>query len=209
MVKVKICGITNIEDALLAVKLGADALGFVLADSPRRADPKMVREGSLLLPPFISRVGVFVDEDEAEVKKLASFCGLDTLQFHGAESPYYCKDFEQKVIKALRVGDFSDLRALSEYPAVGGVAAFLLDTFVEGKPGGTGETFDWAIAKEAKKFGKPIILSGGLDPDNVAQAIREVNPYAVDVSSGVESELGKKDMEKMKEFIKRAKSVRS
>ncbi|HAW60161.1 MAG TPA: phosphoribosylanthranilate isomerase, partial [Actinobacteria bacterium] len=206
MVRVKICGITNIEDALLAVRLGADALGFVLADSPRKADPEMVREVSLLLPPFISRVGVFVDEDEAEVRKLASFCALDTLQFHGVESPSYCKEFERKVIKALRVGVSSDLRALSEYPAYGGVAAFLLDTFVEGKPGGTGETFDWAIAREAKKFGKPIILSGGLDPDNVAQAIREVNPYAVDVSSGVESEPGKKDPEKMREFIRRAKS---
>jgi phosphoribosylanthranilate isomerase len=202
MVRVKICGITNIEDALLAVKLGADALGFIFAESPRRVDPETVAGIVSQLPPFVSKVGVFVDEDKEMVAKIAHLCGLDTLQFHGVEPPEYCARFQEKVIKALRVKNAESLEVLSSYS----VDAFLLDTHVEGVPGGTGITFDWSFAVEAKKYGR-IILSGGLNPENVAEAIKLVRPYAVDVSSGVEMRTGKKDPEKLKAFIERVKDV--
>ncbi|MDI6689713.1 MAG: phosphoribosylanthranilate isomerase [Actinomycetota bacterium] len=206
MVRVKICGITNLEDALLAVKLGADALGFVFAESPRCIEPQVAAEIIKAIPPFVSRVGIFVDEDETWVKTVATICGLDILQFHGSESASYCMQFERKVIKAFRIKQFSDLDIFPGYRAVD---AFLLDTFVEGRCGGTGKTFDWRIARKAKEFGKPIILSGGLNPDNVAEAIRLVKPYAVDVSSGVEKEPGKKDPDKLRAFFENVRSWES
>ncbi|HDP70308.1 MAG TPA: phosphoribosylanthranilate isomerase [Actinobacteria bacterium] len=198
MVRTKICGITNIKDALLASTLGADAIGFVFAGSPREIDVEVGEEISLALPPFVSKVGVFVNEKIETVKIIASRCQLDVLQFHGGESQEYCAGFSQKVIKAFRVRDFCDLNTLGKYD----VDAFLLDAFVEGKPGGTGEVFNWEIAKKAKDFGKPIILSGGLNVKNVIEAINFVQPYAVDVSSGVEEGPGKKDPNKIRAFIK-------
>ncbi len=201
MVRVKICGITNLKDALLAVDAGADAVGFVFAESPRRITPDEARKISLALPPFICRVGVFVDEEIKRVKEIASFCKLGILQFHGSESSDYCSSFEQKVIKSFRIRDFSDLEKLSEYK----VGAFLLDAYEEGKLGGTGKVFNWEIAVKAKKYGTPIILSGGLKPENVLEAIKFVQPYAVDASSGVEIRPGGKDSNKMREFIKKVK----
>jgi len=196
MVRIKICGITNWEDACLAVELGADALGFIFAESPRKVTPDTAKAIIGQLPPLVSKVGVFLDHQEEEVKGVAEYCSLDGLQFHGQESPSYCSQFGQKVIKAFRIKDANDLKALSLY----GVDAFLLDTFDESLPGGTGKTFDWNLAVEAKKNGK-IILSGGLNPDNVFFAITKVKPYAVDVSSGVEASQGKKDPVKLRAFF--------
>lgn len=202
MFRVKICGITNVDDALHAVELGADALGFVFAESPRRVTPVMAQQVIEKLPPFVSKVGVFVDEDKGVVSETAFACNLDALQFHGHESPEYCARFREKgakVIKAVRVKNSESLEPLSQYLA----DAYLLDTHVEGMAGGTGLTFNWELALEAKKFG-PIILSGGLNPENVAEAIRVVKPFGVDVSSGVEKRTGKKDLDKLRAFFDEA-----
>jgi phosphoribosylanthranilate isomerase len=199
LIRIKICGITNIEDALLAAESGAHALGFVFAKSPRQVNPATVRRIVKVLPPFISRVGVFVNEDSEVVKEIAGLCGLDVVQLHGDESPAYCNKFSTQVIKAIRVKDRSVLPQLSKYE----VDALLLDAFVPGKPGGTGKSFNWDIAAEAKEYGR-IILSGGLSPENVAEAIARADPYGVDVSSGVEAEQGKKDPKKVRAFIRAA-----
>jgi len=196
MVRVKICGINDLEDALLAVKLGAHAIGFVFAESPRKVEPKKAYEIVKALPPFVSKVGVFVDEEAARVKEIAELCDLDALQLHGEEDPFYCQSFRQKVIKAIRIKNQSSLEQMSKYK----VDAFLLDTYIENIPGGTGKRFDWEIAYKAKNFGK-IILSGGLNPVNVGEAIERVEPYAVDVSSGVEIAPGKKDPQKLEAFF--------
>lgn len=196
MVKVKICGITNEEDALLAVELGAHAIGFVFAESPRKISPVLAQEISNNLPSGVEKVGVFVDEEKDTVYKIASLCNLDILQLHGRESPSYCESFELKIVKAIRAMDYSVLELLSQYK----VDAFLLDAYVPNVPGGTGKTFDWGIARRAKDFGR-IILSGGLNPDNVGKAIEKVEPYGVDVSSGVEVMPGKKDPEKLRAFF--------
>lgn len=200
MVKVKICGITSREDALLAVELGADALGFIFASSPRRITPQRAKEIIQILPPFVDRVGVFVNEEIFRVKEIAKFCCLTTLQFQGDESPKYCTEFHQKIIKSFSVKDEVP-REISDYR----VDAYLLDTFSEKKRGGTGKTFNWEIAREVKKLYSPLILSGGLTPNNVKEAIRKVKPYAVDVAGGVEVSPGKKSREKLREFIQKVK----
>lgn len=196
MVRVKICGITNLEDALLAVEQGADALGFIFAESPRRIEPETAKSISEALPPLVNRVGVFVNETLGKVKGIISRCNLDTLQFHGNELPSYCGNFREKVIKSFQIKDGQGLPLLSSYS----VDAFLLDTYVDDLPGGTGKTFNWKIAKQANGYGT-VILSGGLNPENVAQAIKEAQPYAVDVASGIETEPGKKDPDKLKAFM--------
>lgn len=196
MVRIKICGITSREDALLAAELGADALGFIFTNSPRRVTPEEAGAIIDVLPPLVCKIGVFLDQQEEEVKLIADSCGLDGLQFHGRETPAYCKKFTQKVIKAFRIRDVDDLKALSLYEA----DAFLLDSYHESLPGGTGKTFDWNLAVEAKRYGK-IILSGGLNPENVFSAVQQVGPYAVDVSSGVETSPGRKDPARLEAFI--------
>jgi phosphoribosylanthranilate isomerase len=202
MVKVKICGITNIDDALAAVDYGADALGFVFYHkSPRCVTSEKAREIIGQLPPFISTVGVFANETPEKIKEILEFSGIDILQLHGDEPPDTCYIWH-RVIRALRVRDFADLKPLG----VCRVSAFLLDTYSAESYGGTGQTFNWDIAVEAKRFGR-IILSGGLNPDNIEKAIRWVRPYAVDVSSGIEEEKGKKDLKKMREFIELAKKI--
>ena len=200
MIKIKICGITNKEDALWAVDLKVDALGFIFADSPRRVEPETVQGIIELLPPFISSVGVFVNEDRKKVEEIAENCGLTTLQFHGEESSSYCEGFKQKVVKAFRVKDKSVLEKAVQYKDK--VDGYLLDTYSPSKYGGTGKTFDWSIAKEIKEFGLPTILSGGLNSENIKEAISEVEPYAVDVSSGVEERPGKKSLEKLIDFVR-------
>ena len=198
------CGITNLEDALAAVEFGADALGFVFfKKSPRYISPAKAKAIIKKLPPFISSVGVFVNEDNIIVEKIADQTGIDAIQLHGDEPPKAC-NLSRPVIKAIRVKSIDNLEIISKYKNK--VSAFLLDTYTPEIFGGTGQIFNWDIAIEAKQFGK-IILAGGLTPENVEQAVRQVHPYAVDVSSGVEAEKGKKDHAKLRLFIKRAKSV--
>jgi phosphoribosylanthranilate isomerase len=203
--KIKICGITNLPDALLAVELGADALGFIFyPKSPRYIQVRAAADICHALPPFVTKVGVFVDELEYEIEKALSECLLNALQFHGEEPPGFCQKFPAKSIKAIRVRDESSLRAAAEYD----VDALLLDTYTESERGGTGRTFDWSLAALAKQtLAPPIILSGGLTTTNVQEAVRKVRPYAVDVSSGVEREPGKKDPEKLRRFIELVKAA--
>jgi phosphoribosylanthranilate isomerase len=207
MIRVKICGITNLEDALLAASLGAQALGFIFyPPSPRQVAPEAARNIIAQLPPLVLSVGVFVDEEAPVVRDLAARAGLDWVQLHGQESPEYCRSLGRRVIKAFRIRDANSLRDLPDYRS--SVQAFLLDTYKEGRVGGTGETFNWELAREAQKFG-PIILAGGLTPENVAQAIKVAQPQAVDVASGVEAAPGKKDPVKLKAFFAGVKGVSS
>lgn len=202
MVRVKICGITNPGDARAAVELGADALGFVFAHSPRQITPERARKLAKSIPPFITPVGVFVDEELEKVQAIARFCGLGAVQLHGNESTTYAGGLRGKysVIKAFRIRSLRELVLLRRYR----VDAFLLDSYEKGRPGGTGKTFPWEIARRARSFG-PIILAGGLNPYNVREAIEMVRPFAVDVSSGVEIRPGKKDRHLMRQFIEAAK----
>jgi len=208
LVKVKICGITNSEDALAACEYGADALGFIFyKKSPRFIEPERVKKIIRELPPFVTTVGVFVDEDADRISEIADAAKLDIIQLHGSEPPEFCNVFKRKIIKAFKIqgqgargkGQENEIRRYT-------VSAYLLDTYKEGVEGGTGETFNWEIAKEAKGFGR-IILAGGLTPQNVAEAVETVMPYGVDVSSGVEQKPGKKDLQKVKNFIERAKGI--
>ena len=202
MVKVKICGITNPDDALAAAEYGANALGFVFYEkSPRYVTPQSVAKIINELPPFVMTVGVFVNENSSKIKEIMQITGLNIVQLHGDESREMCNIWP-RVIKAFRMREFTDLERLKDY----NVSAYLLDAYDPNIPGGTGQAFNWDIALEADKLGK-VILAGGLNPDNIAEAVKRVLPYAVDVSSGVEKEKGKKDMDKMKLFIERAKSV--
>ena len=200
--RIKICGITREADAQLAASLGVDALGFVLAESPRRVSPETVQKISLSLPPFVSTVGVFVDMDLDTLRQIAISLRLDWVQLHGKESPDYCKAMDFRLLKAIRVKDRQSVEAMEAYR--GCVTGFVLDTYVKGQQGGTGKTFDWTLAKEARKHG-PVILSGGLTPEIVREAISIVRPYGVDVSSGVESAPGIKDHEKMRRFVEQAR----
>jgi len=203
-VKVKICGITNASDALAAVESGADALGFMFYEpSPRRISVPQAVEVIRELPPFIMKVGVFVDAEEDTVMRAIGDCGLTMLQFHGRETPGYCTQFGLMNMKAFRMRDAESLKELQNYPT----DAWLLDAFVADKLGGTGEKFNWELAIEAKKLGRPIFLAGGLTSANVAEAVRTVQPFGVDVSSGVEAAPGKKDHVKVRDFISAAKSV--
>jgi phosphoribosylanthranilate isomerase len=203
-VKIKICGITNVEDALAAAEAGADAVGFMFYEkSSRCISLERAQEISNQLPPYVMRVGVFVDPDPALVAAATSHCGLTMLQFHGDEPNDFCCQFGVMSMKAFRMKDASSLQQLAGYKT----DAFLLDSYVAGKHGGTGEKFNWALAIEAKKAGKPIFLSGGLTPENVADAVRKVEPFAVDVSSGVESAPGKKDHDKIRRFVAAVRSA--
>ena len=203
-VKVKICGMTNLKDVKVAVDGGVDAVGFIFyKKSPRSVTMQAVRKIVLELPAFVNSVGVFVDETAEQINKISDHCKLDRVQLHGDESPAFCKKIRHRVIKAIRVKDIQSLKKLSDYP----VCSFLLDTFSEDQYGGTGKVFDWNLAYSAKKYG-PIILAGGLTPNNVRQAIQRIQPYGVDVCSGVESQPGIKDHKKMQAFLKNVKAER-
>lgn len=203
-VRVKICGITNLADAQVAVEAGADALGFNFYEkSPRFIATREAAEISRALPLFTLRVGVFVNPAEDLVQRAIGECSLNLLQFHGDESPAFCTQFGLMSMKAFRVRDASSLKELPNYRT----DAWLLDAYSPEALGGTGEKFNWDLAVEAQKLGKPVFLAGGLTPENVAEAIRQVQPFAVDVSSGVESAPGKKDHAKVRAFIKSAKSL--
>jgi phosphoribosylanthranilate isomerase len=203
-VKVKICGITNLDDAMAAVDFGADALGFVFfKESPRYVPDSRAASIIKKLPSFLTTGGVFVNEQSEHIENIVAMTGIDVVQLHGEESPEKCR-CTRRVIKAVRVDTLESLDPLISYREI--VSAFLLDTFTSGLFGGTGKIFNWDIAVEAKQFGR-IILAGGLTPDNVAEAVKRVRPYGVDVSSGIEFEQGRKDHKKMQLFIERAKAT--
>jgi phosphoribosylanthranilate isomerase len=196
--RVKICGITNLADAQAAIEAGVDALGFVFYEkSPRRMTIPAAAEISKKLPPFILRVGVFVNAPEELITRAIGECGLSLLQFHGDEPPEFCTRFGLMSMKAFRIRDAESLKELLKYPT----EAWLLDACSAENLGGTGEKFNWDLAVKAQKFGKPIFLAGGLTPENVAAAVRKVQPFGVDVSSGVESSPGKKDHARVRAFI--------
>jgi len=203
VIRVKICGITNAEDARVAVAAGADALGFIFVEgTPRFIAPETAAGIIAQLPPFVTPVGVFWDHAPGHVKAVAEQCGLAALQFHGDEPPEALADHRLPVIKTIKVGAVVDLEAMSRYRA----AAFLLDSPARWSEGEAREPIPWALAREAAGR-RPIILSAGLTPDNVVDAARRVRPYGVDVNSGVEAHPGKKDPEKVRRFVMRAKGA--
>jgi len=203
-VRSKICGITRIEDALAAAEAGADAIGFVFyAKSPRAVDVRQARAIIAELPPFVTTVGLFVNASRCELNEILEVVPLDLLQFHGDETPQDCEGYHRPWIKALRVRPGDDLEAACQLYA--GARGILLDTYVAGVPGGTGEAFDWSLVPA--HLSKPIILAGGLSADNVGQAIAQVRPYAVDVSGGVEQAKGIKDAAKIEAFKRAVKQA--
>jgi phosphoribosylanthranilate isomerase len=203
MVKVKICGITNAADAGHAAACGADALGFVFyAGSPRCVTPEQVREIVAGLPPFVTRVGLFVNEESQRIREIVAACGLDAVQLHGDEPPPDCVLPPLRVIKGVRPRTEADLAPLAAYP----VTALLVDAAVPGQFGGTGQRADWALAARLSARQR-VILAGGLTPANVAAAVRQVRPYGVDVASGVEAAPGRKDPERVAQFIRAAREA--
>ena len=196
--QVKICGVTSVADALAAVDAGADMIGLMFYEkSPRHVSLAAAAELSRALPPFVLRVGVFVNPDESVVLQAITECGLNLLQFHGDEPSDFCTQFGVMSLKAFRIRDAESLRALENYQT----DAFLLDAYAAGGLGGTGEKFNWDLAVQAQALGKPIFLAGGLTPENVGEAVKKVRPFAVDVSSGVETAPGRKSAEKVRAFI--------
>ncbi|WP_367393437.1 phosphoribosylanthranilate isomerase [Pseudomonas sp. X4] len=203
-VRSKICGITRIEDALAAAEAGADAIGLVFyAKSPRAVDVRQARAIIAELPPFVTTVGLFVNASRCELNEILEVVPLDLLQFHGDETPQDCEGYHRPWIKALRVRPGDDLEAACQLYA--GARGILLDTYVPGVPGGTGEAFDWSLVPA--RLSKPIILAGGLSADNVGQAIAQVRPYAVDVSGCVEQAKGIKDAAKIEAFMRAVKQA--
>lgn len=198
-VRSKICGITRVEDALVAAEAGADAIGLVFYDrSPRAVSVQQARAIIAALPPFVTTVGLFVNASRCEIGEILNAVPLDLLQFHGDETSAQCEGHGRPYIKALRVRPGEDIAACcAEYNQASGI---LVDTYVPGVPGGTGEVFDWSLVPA--DLGKPVILAGGLTADNVRAAIAQVSPYAVDVSGGVEASKGVKDAEKIRTFIR-------
>lgn len=200
MTRIKICGITCLEDALLCAGAGADAVGFVFADSPRRIAPELAEEIAAQLPPFLCTVGVFVDAHMQERLLQRCLPFLHAVQFHGDEPPGFVESVPRFRIKSFRISTAEDLEGISEY--LGKVHGVLLDTFAPGARGGTGMSFDWSLASQAKRFGVPLVLAGGLGPDNAADAVCAVRPYAVDASSRLEAAPGRKDPEKVRCFVR-------
>ena len=203
-VTVKICGITSEADALAAAEAGADAIGLMFyEDSPRHVTLEQAKAISAALPQHVMRVGVFVNAEEAFVHQALTECMLNILQFHGDETPEECSRYPVMTLKAFRVQGDETLAQLEAYPSAG----YLLDAYVKDALGGTGATFNWDLAVRAQEFGKPIFLAGGLTPENVVEAVRKVQPFGVDVSSGVEIEPGRKDAEQMRTFVAAAKGA--
>jgi phosphoribosylanthranilate isomerase len=202
-IRVKICGITSLADAQAAVAAGADALGFNFYEkSPRFVPMKTAAEISRALPRFTLRTGVFVNPAEELVRRAMAECGLNLLQFHGDEPPEFCTQFGLMSMKAFRVRDAGSLKELTKYQT----DAWLLDAYASDTFGGTGEKFNWDLALEAQRPGKPVFLAGGLTPENIAGAVQQVRPFGVDVSSGVESSPGRKDHARVRAFINLAKN---
>ncbi len=208
--RIKMCGITRKKDAAAGIEAGVDALGFIFHEkSPRNIKPDFVRQLVSSLPPFVDSVGVFVDRQLEEVEELVEYCRLSHAQLHGSESPKYCERLERfaspvRIIKAFRIGEESQASDCSPYDDV--ACGYLLDTYVKGNAGGTGETFNWEIIKQLH-LKRPLILAGGLSPENILNAMTAASPFAVDVNSGVESAPGIKDHAKITEFVKKVKSL--
>ncbi len=202
--RVKICGITSPEDGLDAAHCGADAIGLVFyPPSPRAVTPEQAAEILQLLPPFVTTVGLFVDEAPEQIERILQQIPLDLLQFHGNESPEYCTAFGRPWMKAIRMRPDVDLQ--QECQRYSAASALLVDAYQPGVPGGTGETFDWQ--RIPAELDKPLVLAGGLSVENVAQAVEQITPWAVDVSGGVEQRKGVKSLEKVKQFIESAKRI--
>jgi len=200
--RIKVCGITRVEDALAAVRLGADALGFIFVKaSPRYINPIKAAEIIRNLPPFVSKVGVFVNENPGLALDSSRTAGVDVVQLHGDEPPEYCADFPMPIIKVFSVGADFDPSVMRRYD----VAGYLLDTWDPKRRGGSGNTFDWSIAAKACGMYDTVILSGGLNPSNIREAIEAVHPYAVDLNSGVEVSPGVKDLDKIKAAVSAVK----
>ncbi|VAW49260.1 Phosphoribosylanthranilate isomerase [hydrothermal vent metagenome] len=201
--RVKICGLTSVEDAMRAVNAGADAIGLVFyPPSPRNVVLEQATEIAASLPAFVTKTALFVNPTEADVQAVLQQVSVNLLQFHGDESPAFCEQFQCDYIKAIRMKDGIDLeRIAQQYTRASGL---LLDAYKAGIPGGTGEQFDWA--RVPRSLSKPIILAGGLTPENVQQAIEQTQPWAVDVSGGVERSKGIKSAEKMEQFMQRVMS---
>lgn len=205
MVRVKVCGITNPHDASMAVELGADAIGLVFAPSPRQVTPEQARHIINDLPPFVQTVGVFADECLTRIRDIVDFCGLEMIQLHGDESPEFCGALMPHAIKGFRLHDASSLLPIRHYQ--GKIRAVLLDAYQRGIKGGTGKSFDWNLAIAAGEFGIPVILSGGLRPSNIQRAILTVQPYAVDVNSGIEDSPGIKSPLLMKKLMEGIREI--
>ncbi len=202
--RVKICGLTSVADGLAAAAAGADLIGLMFYEqSPRQISVATAAEIARALPPHVQRVGVFVNPTEDLVLRAIGECGLSLLQFHGEEPSDFCTQFGLMSLKALRLRDAESLKTLAQYHT----DAYLLDAYSAAGRGGTGEQFDWELAVAAQQYGKPIFLAGGLTPENVAAAVRQVQPFAVDVSSGVESAPGRKDAAKVQAFINAVRSA--
>jgi phosphoribosylanthranilate isomerase len=203
-VKVKICGITSVADGLTATEAGANLIGLMFYEkSPRNISLSIAAEIARAVPQFVMKVGVFVNPKPEFVMRAIGECGLSMLQFHGEETPEFCTQFGIMSMKAFRIRDAASLEALPDYAT----EAYLLDAFSSEARGGTGEKFNWGLAIEAKKFGKPIFLAGGLTPENVTAAVKQGQPFGVDVSSGVEFAPGKKDAAKVKAFVKAVRAA--
>jgi phosphoribosylanthranilate isomerase len=199
---IKMCGMTRAEDALAAADAGADAVGFIFAESPRRIEPQAARAIGRVLPPHILRFGVFVDEAPATIGHVIEEAGLDRVQLYGFEEALLREVVGTRMVKAFRVADESVLTEIRSWNP----DCFFLDTFSRHAVGGTGESFDWSIALRAKALGR-VVLAGGLDPENVADAIREVEPFGVDVSSGIEDTPGHKSPDKIWAFVKAVRAA--
>ena len=208
--RIKMCGITNIEDAEEGIRAGVDALGFIFVeDSPRYIEPEKAKEIVEQLSPFVDLVGVFVDRENVEVQEIIDYCGLSYAQLHGSESPEYCSQIAYaaspcKVIKAFRVGP--NTAAAEFHPYQNEVQGYLLDTYVADQAGGTGRTFDWEIVRSLE-LQRPVILAGGLTPENVGEAILKVQPFAIDVNSGVELRPGLKDYDKLGALVEEVRKA--
>ena len=211
MVKIKICGITCAQDATWAANLGADFIGLnFYKDSPRKVSPQNALEILKEIPPFVSSVGVFVNEDGKNLVKLVKKMNLALVQLHGEETVEYCQQLKEvipgiKLIKAFRIKDETVIESMKPYLEIADY--FLLDAYVEDVAGGTGATFNWDLAVKAKELGKPVFLAGGLTPENVQEAVDKAKPFAVDVASGIERSPKRKDYDKMKDFINKAKTA--
>ncbi len=202
----KICGITRVQDAVAAVDAGAHALGFMFFEnSKRNVSPRLAAGIISELPPFVAKVGVFVNPSEEQVRATIEATGIDTLQFHGEESPEFCHRFGLKGIKAFRIRDRDSLGQCAAYQD----CAWLLDSHVDGARGGTGVAFNWDVAVEAVTMTRMVMLAGGLKPETVGEAVRKVRPFGVDVSSGVELEPGRKDHQKVRDFVSAVRAATS